>query len=99
MFAAVFVSLQFAVPVYQLTRSRAERFGWQMFAGQQAREVLKAVLSDGRELELNPALYLGHVRSEMDFEPLAGPLCKELPGAVEIVVDREGAARRRYPCR
>jgi hypothetical protein len=84
--AILYLVVQVAVPLWQLTRPRPARFGWQMYAGHAQASVFIAVGRDGSETRVPLDEYILRPRDDLD-------LLRYLPPAI---CARTGAASVRY---
>src|SRR5690606_15193118 len=65
-FLALFFLIQLAVPAYQLTQPRVQRFGWQMYSGLAPSLEMMLVLEDGTQASFSAGELLAERRSEMN---------------------------------
>jgi hypothetical protein len=98
----MFILVQIAVPVFQLTQARPARFGWQMYS-----TIRSDALGESYHIEdgggaLSPvqlSVHVAGIRAEIDYRTIVPPYrCGVTPGAVAVVFERGGTTKGRYPC-
>jgi hypothetical protein len=65
--AIAFLIVQIAVPLWQLTRPRPARFGWQMYAGISQPTAFMAVNRDGSTTAVPLDRYIIRLRGDLDL--------------------------------
>jgi hypothetical protein len=96
----VFVALQVVVPLVQLPRPRAARFGWQMFAGARPWPTFFGRGPDGRLAPIAVERYLGNPRGDLDVTPgVWRQLCSLLPEirAIQVIAADRLSEEHRCP--
>jgi hypothetical protein len=101
-FFVMFLLMQVAVPLFQLTQPRPARFGWQMFSTLRADALGVSYHIEAAGGELIPVQLSAHfarVRLEIDHRTVLPPyLCEVTPGAAAVISERGGTTTGRYPC-
>jgi hypothetical protein len=86
-FCLSFLSVQIAVPAFQLNAPRPARFGWHMWAARTEFPVFLVVMTDGTRQPADLATYVGLSRGEMDLtEALPPHLCRVVPAVAAVEV-------------
>ena len=89
-FILLWLAVQIGVPLWQLTKPRPTRFGWQMYADIKYPPQITAVRSDGSSVRLAASRYLADFRFEFRpgyIQALGKHLCRVEPSlqAVELL--------------
>ncbi len=102
-FLALFFLIQLAVPAYQLTKPRVQRFGWQMYSGLPPSLEMMLVLEDGTQTSFSAGELLAERRSEMNERErriIVRAACEANPQAVAVsMILRKGSEPEATPCR
>ena len=98
-FAAAFIFVQLAVPLYRLALPGIQPFGWQMYSSV-AGHSFEIRLADGTTKTADPADYVLRYRSEVDYRNhLPELLCEKFPEATEVVASNPVLkSTETYPC-
>jgi hypothetical protein len=99
-FFVLFLVIQTAVPLFQLTAPRPARFGWQMFSGRQQRARFSLVLRDGTHQPVNLGLFVAQSRGEVNLEEaLPQHLCRVVPDLAAVQITAQASDQPRvHPC-
>lgn len=92
--AVLFLVVQVAVPLWQLTQPRPARFGWQMYAGGAEASGFTAVRRDGSVAAVPLDEYIIRPRDDLDLLRYLPPAICARTGAVAV---RHRAAPGRPP--
>jgi len=98
-FFVAYLAVQLAVPSAKLWEPRPARFGWQMFAGIAPAPRFAVAMADGSTREVALADHYGNPRADLRYEDhLPGHLCRSLPGARAVRLERAGREPEVRPC-
>jgi hypothetical protein len=82
--AVVYIVAQVAVPLWQLTRPRPARFGWQMYAGLSQPLAFTTVNRDGSLTPVPLDHYIVRLRTDLDLIRYLPPAICERTHAVAV---------------
>ena len=81
----LYLSIQCAVPLWQLQAPRPGRFGWQMYSALNLPRQYDIVRADGRRKPVDLQRYVAHLRAESDLAAVLPPIiCAREAEAVEV---------------
>jgi hypothetical protein len=84
LWAILFLVVQVAVPLWQLTRPRPARFGWQMYAGSAQAVEFTAIGRDGVTTPAPLDQYIIRPRDDLDLLRYVPPAICARTGAVAV---------------
>lgn len=99
-FFVLYLAVQLAVPIWRLSQpERPGRFGWQMFAGTEARVRFVLLFDGGGEQGIDPIPFQVARRLDQRLdEALPAFLCQRGEHPLAVRVERAGLPPREVPC-
>jgi len=86
---AAILAVQVTIPIFQLTKPRPARWGWQMYSSVRSPAKLVAVLTSGEERGVDRTAYIPYPRLEMDTDAvLVDHVCRTVPDVARVRVER-----------
>lgn len=87
---AAILAVQITIPIFQLTRPRPARWGWQMYSSVRPPARMVAVLTSGEEREVDRQAYIPYPRIDMDMDEdvaLVSHVCRTVPDIARVRVE------------